>query len=489
MINLQDREDKIKAKRKNTPFRDFIGECGSRRPMTFYKNRWHISRYPQSDRIQNIVSTKDHQEMRHERHDRDYSGDFLDDIRLLLEDVPIAAINQHSSENCEYSDASFNVKNVYLSMVTTRWSENVAYSFIVKDNSTNIFSSTNILEKSENIYASSYVIQSYNVFFSDNIINSNNMRFSANCIGCHECIDCDGLENISYCIANKKLEKEIYEEEKKAILRQKEKFHKKKSISPINMGCSESTWSNLYNCNNVIDGHYCVNVQKARNVVFASSTGHDNNFSDVFIGGRSTNFYGVCDAWWQSDNCYSISQCGNSTSMYYCLFCESCSFCLGCIWLENKSFCILNRQYSKEERYNKVDEIFWQMERDGSLGDFFPWSMCPFYFNDTAAYLIDPSFTREEATAKWYLRRDEPIKVDIPDNTIVIKTSDLDHYESFDSEGNRNISAGILSKVIQDESWNVYRVVKMEYDFLMKHWLPLPRKHRLDRMKENFTIS
>jgi len=26
--------------------------------------------------------------------------------------------------------------------------------------------------------------------------------------------------------------------------------------------------------------------------------------------------------------------------------------------------------------------------------------MNPFYFNDTAAYLIDPSFTKEEVTAK-----------------------------------------------------------------------------------------
>jgi hypothetical protein len=41
--------------------------------------------------------------------------------------------------------------------------------------------------------------------------------------------------------------------------------------------------------------------------------------------------------------------------------------------------------------------------------------MNPFYFNDTAAYLIDPTFTKEEVTAKGYLRRDEAIKVDIPE--------------------------------------------------------------------------
>jgi hypothetical protein len=40
------------------------------------------------------------------------------------------------------------------------------------------------------------------------------------------------------------------------------------------------------------------------------------------------------------------------------------------------------------------------MEKNGTLGDFFPASMNPFYFNDTAAYLIDPTFTKEEVIAK-----------------------------------------------------------------------------------------
>ena len=51
------------------------------------------------------------------------------------------------------------------------------------------------------------------------------------------------------------------------------------------------------------------------------------------------------------------------------------------------------------------------------------------------------------------------------------------------------IDPEILKVIIQDEQGNVYRIVKMEYDFLMKHGLPLPRKHRLERMKENFRIQ
>jgi hypothetical protein len=69
------------------------------------------------------------------------------------------------------------------------------------------------------------------------------------------------------------------------------------------------------------------------------------------------------------------------------------------------------------------------MEKDGDLGKFFPGSMNPFYFNDTAAYLIDDSFTKEEVEAAGYLRRDEAISVDIPDRMDVVEVKDLGDYE------------------------------------------------------------
>ena len=51
--------------------------------------------------------------------------------------------------------------------------------------------------------------------------------------------------------------------------------------------------------------------------------------------------------------------------------------------------------------------------------------MNPFYFNDTVAYLIDPSFTKEEVIASGYLWRDEPIKVDIPASADLVNISEL----------------------------------------------------------------
>jgi hypothetical protein len=70
-----------------------------------------------------------------------------------------------------------------------------------------------------------------------------------------------------------------------------------------------------------------------------------------------------------------------------------------------------------------------------------------------------------------------------------VKTSELNNYEGFNSEGKWTINDEILKKVIVDENGNMWRIVNMEYAFLVKYGLPLPRKHRLERMKENFKIG
>ena len=129
------------------------------------------------------------------------------------------------------------------------------------------------------------------------------------------------------------------------------------------------------------------------------------------------------------------------------------------------------------------------MESDNILGDYFPWWLNPFYFNDTAAYLIDDTFTKEEVSKEWYLWRDDVIKVDIPEWSQIVKSKDLDQFQWYNSEWKWEINKDILKKVIQDEKWNVYRIVPMELEFLQKYGLPLPEIHWLERIKLGFKFS
>ena len=100
--------------------------------------------------------------------------------------------------------------------------------------------------------------------------------------------------------------------------------------------------------------------------------------------------------------------------------------------------------------------------------------------------------------------------MDIPDWMEVVEVSELGEYEGWensprpsgtplteggitsianDTNSERHIDPAILKKVIRDEEGNVYRVIKMEYDFLLKHGLPLPRKHWLERLKGHFRVK
>jgi len=60
MQDLKIWEEKIKEKRKNTNFRDFVKEICSWYSVMFYKNKGNVSKYPETKKLLNIVSTKDY---------------------------------------------------------------------------------------------------------------------------------------------------------------------------------------------------------------------------------------------------------------------------------------------------------------------------------------------------------------------------------------------------------------------------------------------
>ena len=63
MTDLKQREDKIKEKRRQTSFRDFVKEMGSFIPVVLYKGKGEISRYPETDRLR-VVPTNEYEDMR-----------------------------------------------------------------------------------------------------------------------------------------------------------------------------------------------------------------------------------------------------------------------------------------------------------------------------------------------------------------------------------------------------------------------------------------
>ncbi len=495
MSNLQHRQQKIQEKRKKTPWRDFVMEICSWRNLMFYKGVLGVTKYPQFPwREMNLVCYDKQNNLDCYSLELNSQESFLDQLSYLYHRHGFPLVNHYwLQENAQRWDEVWWAKNVYLSVAVWDTAENVLYTFKWESSVRNIISCINVTQNSENVYNSKTVRSSYNVFFSRFIYNSRDIWFCDNLIWCTDCILCHNIQDQSYCIENKQYSREEYSIMKQEILSQRERFdeyyNSLSNLWNITLCNNVSSWYTLYNCSDVENAYELANFNRARNILYCDWWNDSSDCYDVIDSATDLTHH-LYAVMWQAfgDHIYCSGNIVESSYIYYSFMLQNCSYCFWCTQLKNKSYCILNKQYTKEERYEKVDKIFSQMEKDGTLGQFFPATMNPFYFNDTAAYLIDPTFTKEEVTAKGYLRRDEAIKVDIPEWMEIVKTSELGNYEWFDSEWNRIINSDILKKVIQDEEGNVYRIVKMEYDFLMKHGLPLPRKHWLERMKENFRI-
>lgn len=359
------------------------------------------------------------------------------------------------------------------------------YSFSVKDHCSNVINSVSVYQNSDNIYYWIAIVESYKIFYSSFINNSNNIWFSSNLTWCNECIFCNDLQNCSYYIKNKKYDKENYFVEKEKILKDKQNFFKHyKNIEKIgkNNNSTDVKWSWFFNSQNVENWFFWYNVKDWRNLIFVWWINWNEYMYDTFTGWAWTanNFYWVMWANWE--NLYSCMNIVVSSNLYYCFFLENCSNCFGCIWLRNKSYCILNKQYEKSEWELLVNKIFEHMDSNRILWDFFPAKLNPFYFNDTMAWLLW-NFTKEEVVENWFLWRDKPIKVDIPSWAEIIEISELKNYEWYDKDWNWQINLEIMKKVIKDSSWNLYKIVNQEYDFLVKYWLPIPEIHWLDRIK------
>ncbi len=524
---LKARQEKLQNKRKQTPWREFVKEVCSILPMNYKKYNWIIHKWYNLDRIWGIIPAKEFEKIRNDMTNTlNFWKSFFDNFFLLQKSIQLPALLDFWwNENASYAEAIFSSKNVYLSSIIASC-ENIMYCLSAIDNSHNCIWSTRIAANCNNIIDSAWITNSYNIFFSKDIHNSSDIRCSNHCIWCHHLYNCNNLENKSYCIDNKQYTKEEYEKEI-------QKYHYRKKYAHNNTINN----MNIFNSQDIENCVYIKDTQRGRNIFMSD---HWNEMYDIIISWKWEHYYWTMGVGQYSEHIYCSYNTLKNSHIYYSYFLENCSYCLGCIWLKNKSYCILNKQYTKEERYDKVDEIFTQMEKDWTLWKFFPWTMNPFYFNDTAAYLIDDTFTKEEVEAEGYLRRDEKIKVDILEGAEIVYVENppqspfskggseagkeasnspsflkrgsgsdsLDDYQwrkvngkfypiseiwnkvpKADSGAERWIDPEILKKVIQDQEGNYYKIVKMEYDFLMKHKLPLPKLHWLERIKLGFKFK
>ncbi len=448
----------------------------------------------------------------------DFSRWAFEQMGELMREVPrIAMMNddEKTSENCAYCQDFAYGKNCY--MTTSSWYiEDSAYSDQCNNETSYIFDSVNVNNNSSNIY---YWIQCDNIQNCSYIQASKDSSYchmSFDLIGCQECFGSYGLRNKKFHIYNKPYSEEDYKKMIPDLLstwKSYEQFaeRKKSFILPsLMIRDSEScSWDIIFRS---FSTHLSYEVSDIRNCKYAyrGNTGCEDCY-DI----HQTWLTRLVYEWLTPDKSFHsafVSWCWEWCSdLYYSDTCISCSNCTLCVWLRNKSYCILNKQYTREEYEKLVPRIIEKMISDQEWWEFFPSSLSPFGYNETVAQEYYP-LSREEVVGNSPLRKgdvtewqgdlvSEGAQSKIPPAPFIkgelFNWSDYEapfpHVEKVIPASKlpdtiEGIPDDILNWAIECEiSWKPFRIIRQELAFYRKHSLPIPKRHpdvrHMDRMK------
>ncbi len=312
------------------------------------------------------------------------------------------------------------------------------------------------------------------------------------------CLHCYDLFNREYCINNIQYTKEQYEK----LITQELEYIDNGTIKYPNLDwiINSENCSGAYisNSKNIL---FSKNIQNSEDCKRCLRGAWMNDCYDCFITGVIPNsLYIECMTVWPwTQNGFSTNSWPNVKYIYYCDSCSNSSHLFWCIGLRNKSYCIFNKQYTKEEYEKTVANIITHMIETGERGEFFHPSLSPFGYNETVAqeyYPLENKWEVWEVGKLWHNSLNTPnfltfseygyhrshYQAPSPVADKVIDGKDLP--DTIDE-----VSDDILKSAIKCEvTGKLFRIIPQELAFYRKHHIPLPRRHPDQRHKERMEL-
>jgi hypothetical protein len=426
--------------------------------------------------------------------DFDFSRPFFEQYEELRRSVPHLAMVNSSSVNSEYTNQAQDNKDCYM-LVTSGRNEMCIYGSWCQDNY--FLCDCYMAGKCELCYECIDITKCSQCGWVHNCTDCVNVYFSNDCRGCTDCFGCVGLRNKQYYWFNENIGKEEY------LKRAKEYFwsrdfikETKKKFSDFRLRFPVKNYHGSQVRNST--GDYIENSERARSA-FNCRDNKDTAYMQ--------------DAW-ESEDCMDITEIVGGEMSYeiqgvdkphrsivirsgfntisdscYCDMCFSIRECFGCFGLKKNEFCILNKQYSKEEYFVLKDKIIEHMKKTGEWGEYFPSNLSPFSYNESMAQDYFP-LTKSEALTRgysWYDRPERDYKITLSSNDIPQKFED--------------ISGDILTQVVECSSQydplhkekyplctTAFNIVPIELTFYEKMKIPLPDKCFPCRRQERFLL-
>ena len=383
-------------------------ECRAQLRLSFRNERFFYKR-PCDNCKKNIISTFSpnkkypvwcsecwwSDDLDSKKYAKEYNPDklFFYQFGELWSKVPKPALVSTRDINCSYLNLTADNKNCYV---------------IVESSNNEDCINCYWIQLSKDLVDCSFTQQVELSYEVDDCYDSNNLKFSKGCYscldsaflfdcrGCTDCLGCINLRGQKYHIFNVLYSKEDYEKKRKSYKLDTysgiESFKKEFQDFIKNKPRKFAEVTNAINST----GNYMANVKNNRSC-FHSYDAEDNAYSvhawrgakdcvDCNTAGRSAELiYNSLNMGLEVSNAICCSMCWGSQFMEYCVNCPNSNNCFGCVGLIKGSYCIFNKQYSKEEYKKLRAVIIDKMKQEGVYGDFYPRELSAFGYNESSA--------------------------------------------------------------------------------------------------------
>lgn len=351
--------------------------------------------------------------------DFDFNRPFFEQFYELQLKVPHIGLLNTRAVNSEYCNNTTDNKNCYL-VFGGDYNEDCMYSGF------NFYSKDVVdcywVYKCELCYECIDCNNCYNTHFSQDSDNCRDSYFLFDCRNCEYCFGCVNLRGKKYHIFNKPYSKEEYKEKIKQInlkshevINQiKKQFDDFKLTKPHRpnfiLNCENSSGNHLQNCKNVQNSFDLFNSEDLKDCILGGDV--KDSFSVNHFGHGAELFYECSSSVSGSSNALSAYVWDTSFALYSSIL-TNCQNCFGCTNMNRAEYCILNKQYTKEEYEAMIPRIREHMIKTGEWGEFFPIKYSLFGYNETIAYEWFP-VTEEEAKSKEFNWRPKDHKEYLP---------------------------------------------------------------------------
>ena len=417
----------------------------------------------------------------------DPSRNFFDQYEDVFNATPKMSNIVGNCEGSQYAIYAGNSKNVYYSSMVFRNSEDVYFSI-------SITHCTFILDclrcfNSSSLYECIQCSETHQSAFLFDSHNSRDCFYGIDLRNCSDCILSSNLRNKKFYVRNEFVGEEQFIKIKAQLINGSYKQHMqnlnewnalisqsfRRDQSQLN--CVNSLGHGLLHCNESYECYHSQNLDHGRYCVHVGGYQPNSYSMDITIGGVGEFLYSCCGCGAFNSNLKMCVCCRTSSNLTYCISCYECKDCFGCANLRNAQYCILNKQYSKEEYEQLIPQIIQQMKQQNLWGSFFPKKISPHAYNDSMAMMLYPRSQKEAELSgyRWNSSIDP-----IPDN---VRTSSSlpDNLADLPEDSTK-------TPLICEHSGRAFKLISKELMLLHSLGLPAPRQHPYFRAAQRMDL-